>query len=54
MMIYWLVFFSSVHIGLWSEASSDGFMVDNTAPEVVQVAYIDPAKGSVKPNTQVS
>ena len=41
-------------VGLWSERSSDGFKIDDSAPEIVKSPIIDPTKGVIVNGTQVN
>lgn len=38
---------------MYSEATSDGFMVDNTAPVIMQAPRLSQGAGSLVPNTLV-
>ena len=41
------------YIGLWTENTSDGFIVDETAPVTTRRIALDSRLGSLKQNTQV-
>ena len=41
-------------VGLWSERSSDGFKIDDSAPEIIQPPMIDSTKGVILNGTQVN
>ena len=42
-----------LYVGLSTESSSDGFIVDNTSPVTVTRIALDNRIGSLKPGTQV-
>ena len=41
-------------LGMWTEATSNGFQVDSSPPVVVKATVVDKMLGSVNLNTQVS
>ncbi len=41
------------HAGLWSESTSNGFIVDDTPPEVVELPKLDNSRGVLRNDTQV-